>query len=265
MLFSEVSHFEYRKREMAFNPTNLNERSMKLRIIERLEKIESDVNNGNSMDSAALSSNIMDSLAQSLEDRYLTEEQLEQVFVKILQTLLERVNAVDSLNLQDRDGLTLLHCAVGLKYYSLATILIKNGVSIHFQDKSGTTPFQWAMKNRDQKMVKIMVDAMDFQRNSNYPPVQNKPIDFTFGMKQNNAWSMGISDIPPHKSNPRSNPPLQKERVSPNRFPAHEHEAAKKIQAAFKIFRERRLKKTEVNFGKKVQRAREAVVAQKRK
>jgi len=164
VLFSEVCHFEYRSRESTSDLMNMNERSFKLRIIERLERLEREVNSGN-LDSVTLSEGIIDSLSQTLEDKYLSEEQLEEVFIKILINLMEGIDNKDTLNAQDRDGFTLLHYACALRYHGLASTIIQYGANVNIQDRNGNTPFHWAMKNRDQTMIKTLVDYVDLNKN----------------------------------------------------------------------------------------------------
>jgi hypothetical protein len=163
VLFSEVCHFEYRTRETANDSLHMNERDFKLRIIEQLERLEREVNSRNSADSITLSESIIDSLSQTLEDKYLSEEQLEEVFVKILNNLMEGLDSADVLNTQDRDGYTLLHYACALRYQHLASTLIACGANVNIQDRNGNSPFQWAMKNRDQQMIKTLVDHVDLK------------------------------------------------------------------------------------------------------
>jgi len=88
MLFSEVYHFEFKVRDAPSDLLTMNERSFKLRIIERLERLEREVNSASAMGSISLSDNTMESLTSTLEDKCLTEEQLEQVFVKLLANLM---------------------------------------------------------------------------------------------------------------------------------------------------------------------------------
>jgi len=177
VLFSEMCHFEYRSRETVNEPMSVNERSLKLRIIERLECLEREMNYGCTFDSVGLTEGIMESLSPTLEDKYMTEEQLEEVFVKILVNLLEGIENKDTLNVQDREGLTLLHYACALKYNELAATLIRYGANVNIQDKSGNTPFHWAMKNRDSKMIRTLVDYVDLHKNTNemMPPEYYSP------------------------------------------------------------------------------------------
>jgi len=96
-----------------------------------------------------------------MEDKYLTEQQLENVFVKILVNLMENIDNKDTLNEQDRDGFTLLHYACALRYHVLAATLIQYGASINMQDHNGNTAFHWAIKNNDPTMIKTLVDYVD--------------------------------------------------------------------------------------------------------
>jgi len=169
ILFSEVVHFEFRTRETVNEPISMNDRNFKLRIIERLEHLEREANYGCCVDSVSLSENIMDSLSQTLEDKYLSEEEMEDVFVKILVRLMEGIDQKELLDAQDRDGLTLLHFACALRYSVLAATLISYGANVNIQDRSGNTPFHWAMKNRDQRMIKTLVDHVDLLRSPSSP------------------------------------------------------------------------------------------------
>lgn len=170
VLFSEVKNFEYRKREWNSDMLALNERSFKLRIIERLERLEREVNANNSIGSSTLSQTMMESMSKTLEDKYLSEEQLEQVFTKILQSLMELLPNKEPINSPDKDGFTLLHCACALRYYLLAQTLISWGVNVDVQDSLGYTPWNWAMRNRDQRMIKLLVDHVDLST-----PAYNQP------------------------------------------------------------------------------------------
>jgi len=79
---------------------------------------------------------------------------------------MELLDTKESINGQDKDGFTLLHCACALRYHLLAQTIIQWGVNVNIQDMTGNTPFHWAMKNRDQKMIKILVDYVDLNKSA---------------------------------------------------------------------------------------------------
>jgi len=284
MLFSEVYHFEFKGRDAPSDLLTMNERSFKLRIIERLERLEREANSASAMGSISLSDNIMESLTSTLEDKCLTEEQLEQVFVKILASLMKGLDNTDTINSQDGDGFTLLHYACALRYHILASTLIQYGADVNIQDKSGNTPFHWAMKNKDQKMIKTLVDYIDLNKNaynqfsefnfSPKPPAKSSMIDgITVGMDELEVES----PIPAHfkklkdregsaHSSPRT-PHLgvKSRQVVRQKEIQEEDEAATTIQAAFKMYRAKRVEKAGDDLKKRAAKARDSKVAERRK
>jgi len=178
MLFSEVYRFEFRSRDAPSDLINMNDRSFKMRIIERFERLEREANSINAM---TLSENIVESLTHSLEEKNISEEELEQNFVEVLVNLMSGMDNSETINSQDRDGFTLLHYACALGYHSLASHLIQRGANVNIQDKSGCTPFHWAMKNRDHEMIKILVDYLDLNKVV-YPQCESlsKNLDINF-------------------------------------------------------------------------------------
>jgi len=294
MLFSEVCHFEYRSRESASDLMNMNERSFKIRIIERLERLEREVNSGN-LDSVTLSESIMENLSQTLEDKYLTEEQLQEVFIKILVNLMEGIDNADTLNAQDRDGFTLLHYACALRYHGLASTIIQYGASVNIQDRNGNTPFHWAMKNRDQKMIRILVDYVDLSKNpytqfdlspkheylSPKPPSQRTPsIDGIIsgmdelGLPESNGEtpcaSPVVRNLRARELEPRSprsgpNSPLTPHTRMRRSVIKQEEEDDSNLQTPFETYRTRRMEKAEDHCKKRATRARGSLLAERRK
>jgi len=291
VLFSEVCHFEYRSRESTSDLMNMNERSFKLRIIERLERLEREVNSGN-LDSITLSEGIIDSLSQTLEDKYLTEEQLEEVFIKIFINLMEGIENKDTLNAQDRDGFTLLHYACALRYHGLASTIIQYGANVNIQDRNGNTPFHWAMKNRDQTMIKTLVDYVDLNKNpstqidqndylSPKPPSQRTPsiegiisgMD-ELGLPESNGETPTASPMvrnfkvreleprSPGRSGPNS--PLTPH-TRMRRAVVKLEEEEDSLPTAFDSYRNRRMEKAEDESKKRTTRARGSLLAEKRK
>jgi len=269
MLFSEVYHFEFKVRDAPSDLLTMNERSFKLRIIERLERLEREVNSASAMESISLSDNIMESLTSTLEDKCLSEEQLEQVFVKILASLMKGLDNTDTINSQDRDGFTLLHYACALRYHILASTLIQYGANVNIQDKSGNTPFHWAMKNKDQKMIKTLVDYIDLNKNA-----YNQFSEFNFSPKPAAKSSMvegithGMDELGLQLEEGASSPcPANFKKLKEREGSVHssprtphlgvksrqvvrpkesneEDEAATTIQTAFKTYRAKRVEKS---------------------
>jgi len=295
VLFSEVCHFEYRTKDIANDSMNINDRNFKLRIIEQLERLEREVN---SVDSITLSESIMESLSQTLEDKYLSEEQLEEVFVKILANLMERIDNADILNAQDRDGLTLLHYACGLRYRVLASTLVAFGANPNVQDRNGNSPFQWAMKNRDQQMIKTLVDYVDLNKNQtsydNYSP-RSQELDACFSPQPRTPSLDGMisgidelgidsssetatpSPVIRHKfkardslDSPRSVPgspltPHTRMRRTALRSSRGEEDTEVTTASAFQQYRVRRAEQIEDETKKRVSRARDTVLSGRRK
>jgi len=268
----------------------MNERSFKLRIIERLERLEREVNSASAMESISLSDNIMESLTSTLEDKCLSEEQLEQVFVKILASLMKGLDNTDTINSQDRDGFTLLHYACALRYHILASTLIQYGANVNIQDKSGNTPFHWAMKNKDQKMIKTLVDYIDLNKNA-----YNQFSEFNFSPKPAAKSSMvegithGMDELGLQLEEGASSPcPANFKKLKEREGSVHssprtphlgvksrqvvrpkesneEDEAATTIQTAFKTYRAKRVEKAEDDSKKRAAKARDSKVAERRK
>jgi len=291
MLFSEVYNFEFKVRDAPSDLLTMNERSFKLRIIEKLERLEREVNSASAMESISLSDNIMESLTSTLEDKCLSEEQLEQVFVKILASLMKGLDNTDTINSQDSDGFTILHYACALRYHILASTLIQYGANVNIQDKSGNTPFHWAMKNKDQKMIKTLVDYIDLNKNA-----YNQFSEFNFSPKPAAKSSMvegitvgmdelglqlgleeGASPLPANfrklkeregsvHSSPRT-PHLgvKSRQVVRQKENNEEDEAATTIQTAFKTYRAKRVEKAEDDSKKRAAKARDSKVAERRK
>jgi len=300
VLFSEVCHFEYRTKDTANDSMNMNERNFKLRIIEQLERLEREVNSSNSVDSVTLSESIMESLSQTLEDKYLSEDQLEEVFVKILSNLMEGIDNCDVLNVQDREGYTLLHYACGLRYRGLASTLVAYGANPNIQDRNGNSPFQWAMKNRDQQMIKTLVDYVDLNKNQivfsrspkspdsdylNFSPQPTPTLDgMISGINElgidSSSETATPSPILRHKlktrdvlDSPRSIPgspltPHSRMRRAALRSSRGEEdpvEMGSPSQTAFQQYRARRAGHTEDETKKRVARARDSVLSERRK
>jgi len=301
VLFSEVCHFEYRSRETASDSMNMNERNFKLRIIEQLERLEREVNSRNSVDSLTLSESVMESLSQTLEDKYLSEEQLEEVFVKILTNLMEGIDNPDVLNAQDRDGYTLLHYACALRYQHLASTLISSGANVNIQDRNGNSPFQWAMKNRDQQMIKTLVDHVDLNKNPisvDYSP-KSHDLDYTatFSPKPRTPsldnMISGMDELGIDSSTEAATPSPVPRRLKAREFdsprsvpgsPLTPHsrmrrnalrnsrggddevvEIGSPSQVAFQAYRARRAEQIEDETKRRVARARDSVLSEKRK
>jgi len=242
------------------------------------------------MESISLSDNIMESLTSTLEEKCLTEEQLEQVFVKILASLMKGLDNTDTINSQDRDGFTLLHYACALRYHILASTLIQNGANVNIQDKSGNTPFHWAMKNKDQKMIKTLVDYIDLNKNAynqfsefNCSPKQSAKVtlvDNIIVSMDELGLQLGIeegaSPLPANfkklkeregsvHSSPRTPHLGVKSRQVVRQKENKEDEAATTIQAAFKIYRSKRVEKAEDDSKKRAAKARDSKIAERRK
>jgi hypothetical protein len=301
VLFSEVCHFEYRTRETAGDSLHMNERNFKLRIIEQLERLEREVNSRNSVDSVTLSESIMESLSQTLEDKYLSEEQLEEVFVKILTNLMEGIDNPDVLNAQDRDGFTLLHYACALRYQHLASTLISCGANVNIQDRNGNSPFQWAMKNRDQQMIKTLVDHVDLNKNQisvDFSP-KSQDLDYTASFSPNRTPSLdnmisGMDELGIDSSTETATPSPVARRLKGRDFdsprsvpgsPLTPHtrmrrnalrssrgdkdedivEIGSPSQAAFQAYRARRAEQIEDETKRRVARARDSVLSERRK
>jgi hypothetical protein len=293
VLFSEVCHFEYRTKDMSNDSMNMNERNFKLRIIEQLERLEREIN---ALDSITLSESIMENLSHTLEDKYLSEEQLEDVFVKILANLMERIDNSDLLNTQDRDGMTLLHYACALKYRNLAATLVACGANPNVQDRNGNSPFQWAMKNRDQPMIKTLVDYVDLNKNQtsfDYSP-KSQELDSCFTPQpitpSLDGMISGIDELGIDSSSETASPsPVIRRkfvgRDSPRSVPSspmtphsrmrraalrnsrgdEDVEIASPSQSAFQQYRARRVEHIEDETKKRVARARDSVLSGKRK
>jgi len=288
-LFSEVYNFEYRTREVPSELMSGNDRTFKLRIIERLERLEREVNSGNAVDPIQLTDNIMDSLNTNLD---LAEEQLEQVFVKLLINLMDKLDNCDTVNAQDQDGLTLLHYACALRYHVLASTLVHYGVNVNIQDKSGNTPFHVAMKNRDQNMIKILVDYVDLNKNvydqidvtsksnCNFSPmIQGKTIvdGLISGMDQmglqledtSSPLLTGFSKLKEREgsahSSPRTPHAALKSRQGARKEIKIEEGCSSPILPALRDFRVRRVEKAEDDSKKRAAKARDNRVAEKRK
>jgi len=295
VLFSEVCHFEYRTKDTAHDSMNMNERNFKLRIIEQLERLEREVNSSNSVDSITLSESIMESLSQTLEDKYLSEEQLEDVFVKILSNLMEGIDNCDVLNVQDRDGYSLLHYACGLRYRSLASTLVAYGANPNVQDRNGNSPFLWAMKNRDQEMIKTLVDYVDLNKNQisfsrspkspdsdylNCSPQPTPPLDgMISGINElgidSSSETATPSPIPRHKLKTRDvhdSPRIPASPLTPHsrmrraalRSSRGEEEPAE-TGSPFQQYRARRAEYLEDETKRRVARARDSVLSERRK
>jgi len=306
VLFSEVKHFEYRRRESNNDMLALNERSFKLRIIERLERLERELTASNNI-SSSLSQSMMESMSKTLEDKYLNEEQLEQVFTKILQSLVELLPNKESINSADKDGFTLLHCACALRYYLLAQTLISWGVNVNVQDSLGYTPWNWAMRNRDQRMIKVLVDYVDLttpaynQNSPQAPAVSGSAVDglasridgmdlrYRFtpdeaaitiqsafrGWRVREEYNQAIGG-----DGMRNNREQFWDRLETAATGGHggkirqairqrearkEHDAAKKIQIAFKDYKTRRMQQNVTDSQRRGHDARGVRVAEKRK
>jgi len=249
---------------------------------------------------------MMESLSKTLEDKFLNEEQLEQVFTKILQGLMELLENKESINSQDKEGFTLLHCACALRYHLLAASLIQWGVNVNMQDMTGNTPFHWAMKNRDQKMIKILVDYVDLNKSAyNQIDFSNKPTPNVNQPTQNMERITNKIDDMALRLNPDEAATtiqsafrgwrVREELEGKNRekfwdklesaatkvqtpstrlrLAIHqkevtkkkEHEAAKKIQTAFKDYKTRRMQQNVSESQKRGHDARGIRVAEKRK
>jgi len=281
--FSEMRFFEFKTRETVNEPMSMNERNFKLRIIERLEHLEREANFGCSVESVSLSESIMDCLSQTLEDKYLTEEQMEDVFVKILVRLMEGIDHKDTLDVQDRDGLTLLHYACALRYTLLAATLITYGANVNIQDRSGNTPFHWAMKNRDQKMIKTLVDYVDLNRSpspstdsapatpdyySPYPSIGTPTMDGIIngidglGIPECEASSPMIRKL--RGSRDSSSPLTPLNRVRHNLRSSRDDEP-QAPHSPFQSYRERRMEKVEEETKRRTSRARDSVLLNKRR
>jgi len=291
MAFSEVYRFEYRSRDSPTDLINMNDRSFKLRLIERLELLEREVNSANAIHSIDLCENIMDNLTQSLEEKNLTEDQLEQVFVKFLLNLTNGVDTSETINSQDREGCTLLHYACALRYHVLASSLIQNGANVNIQDKSGCTPFHWAMKNRDQKMIKTLVDYVDLNKAvyhvndcSFSHPIKSNSVDGIItgmdelGLQLGVDGSPAIRKLKEREGSAHSSPRTPRTPRTPHlgikvrqAFRSRENiledevELPEMLQGSFKTCRARRVEKAEDDTKKRAARARDTRVAQKRK
>jgi len=287
-LFSEVFNFEYRNREIPNEMMSMNDRTFKIKIIEKLERLEREVNAGNP-DPVPLTDNLMDSLSATTNVD-LTEEQLELVFVKILINLVDKIDNCETINAQDQEGYTLLHYACALRYHLLASTLLRYGVNVNIQDKSGSTPFHLAMKNRDQKMIKILVDYVDLSKTA-YSQIDMSKLDTDFSPKQGRSPVEGIisgmdglglqltdsensqSPLPTptsfrklkESSSTHSSPrtPL-KSRQQNLRKSSDENINGSPI-LAFKDYRVRRVERAEDDLKKRVLKARDTRVAEKRK
>jgi ankyrin repeat protein len=267
----------------------MNDRSFKLRIIERLELLEREFNSA--IHSIDLSENIMVSLTQSLEEKNLTEDQLEQVFVKFLLNLTNGTDTSETINAQDREGCTLLHYACALRYYVLASSLIQNGANVNIQDKSGCTPFHWAMKNRDQKMIKTLVDYVDLNK-AVYHRFDVKDCSFTHPIRSNSVdgiisgmdelglqlgaeGSPAIRKLKEREGSAHSSPRTPRTPRTPHlgvkvrqtlrpRDTMEDEEEIPEI-GVYKSCRARRVEKAEDDSKKRAAKARDTKVAQKRK
>eukprot|EP01118_Nematostelium_gracile_P007984 TRINITY_DN261_c0_g1_i1.p1 TRINITY_DN261_c0_g1~~TRINITY_DN261_c0_g1_i1.p1 ORF type:complete len:603 (-),score=129.81 TRINITY_DN261_c0_g1_i1:767-2575(-) len=275
VLYSEVKHFEFRKRESTSEQgLLLNERSFKLRIIERLERLERETNSTTASSSFTLSPTMLESLGKTLEDKFLSEDQLEQILTKILQNLMEVIDNKEAINSQDKDGFTLLHCACALRYQMLASTLIQWGVNVNIQDSTGNTAFHWAMKNRDQKMIKLLLDYVDLNKSA-YTQLDFQSKNQPQRPQHENRFQMDNQS----KMNPVSTP------INHNSMPRHEaavpiqsflwnkisvrtrseNEAAKMIQLAFKDYKTRRMQQNVEESQKRGHEARLNRVTEKRK
>jgi ankyrin repeat protein len=293
VVFSEMCHFEYRSRDTQDDLMNINERNFKLRIVERLERLEREVNsiteNPNLLTDCS-----MENMTQSIEEKGFSEEQLEGTFVKILNNLIGAIESKDTLNSQDRDGCTLLHYACALRYHFLAATLISHGVNVNIQDLNGNTPFHWAMKNSDQHMIKILVELVDMHKAEvcvsfdsiteergaaspamlykNSPSIDSMISDLDdLGIESSSETSSPV--LRTFKNRNFSEPPRPSSPLTPNRMVRRsirqredtEDGSASPSQVALRNYRERRKELVEDESKRRAARARVTVINEKRK
>ena len=112
MMFSEVKQFEYRKSKHENELLSMTERNFKVRIVDRLEKLVYHLNSANKPNEST--------------DENGQAQIIEQVILKILSTLLVLLPLKSNIDLQDEDGISLLHCACALGISLLRRLLTVN-------------------------------------------------------------------------------------------------------------------------------------------
>jgi len=269
-LFTDVYTFEYKKKDILPYEISspIDERSFKLKIVENLERLEREVNTWNP-DPVPLTDRLMDSLQLDL-----SEDQIENIFVKILCTLMEKLDHYQSIDTQDFSGLTMLHYSVAMNYKNLASALIRLGANINLPDKTGCSPFQLAVKNNNQDMLKILIE------NSNGIPVKShgKVRDLSPPMKVEGLIS-GIDRFQLEENSPLHTPTsLRKFKDSSSnhsspRTPVKSRQMPKieevcpssPLLAGLKDYRIRRVEKAEDESKKRISKARDHRIAEKRR
>lgn len=191
------------------------------------------------------------------------------------QSLYSELEGLDveglDFNMKDENGYTLLHACCMLQYHTLAHFLVTHGADPNIKDDFGNTPFQLAMKNMDQKMIKILVEYVDRQqhhsRSSSLDGITDTLDELGLQLKAEDAATTIQSAYRGYKVREE----LDEERAAAMKiqqfYRAHrrrfwdklesaaskpsrmnvkqqsrsmENEAAKKIQSAFKTYRNRK-------------------------
>jgi hypothetical protein len=261
-LFSDVYAFEYRMKEFVNQDLSsiIDDRQFKLKIVEILERLEREVNTWNS-DPIQLTDRLMDSLQMDL-----SEEELEGIFVKILSSLMEKLDNIHTINSQDYNGMTLLHYCVLLNYRRMASALIRLGANKNIQDKSGCTPFQLAHKKNDNEMSRILADVPTTEGKvrdlSPLAPVAGliDRID-TFQLEDNSPLHTPTF-VKKFRENSSSSPrtPVKSRVIS-----KLDEVPGSPVVQALKDYRVRRVEKAEDDSKKRISKARDSRIMEKRR
>ncbi|KAJ9055747.1 hypothetical protein DSO57_1000605 [Entomophthora muscae] len=68
---------------------------------------------------------------------------------------------------KDEEGSTPLIYAACFGYYEVAKALVKAGASVNVQDKNGWPPLMWAMSNKHEDIVKLLLEKWGFPKCQN--------------------------------------------------------------------------------------------------
>lgn len=128
-------------------PFKEEDRLFKIRIVERLERIEKEMKRKNPVSSTL-----------NLNEE-ISEEEFEHLVLSILIGILGQFDEKQFLNRQDQDGFTLLHYFCGLGYLHLARTVLRCGARRDIVDRWGNVPCQLAMKYGHPELVKLLMDS----------------------------------------------------------------------------------------------------------
>lgn len=176
MLFSEIKTFEYKPKPQTSEGMSSSGPNIKACLLERLEQLERHSQN---VGRSPFPQNTIETLVKTLTNSYVSDEQFEQTCLKLAVGLLDSLDAKSVVNNQDKFGFTLLHCTTILQFPSLVAQLVQYGANPNLPDNTGNTAFFYAVKNRDQRMIKLLVDYVDFAKPAQYessPPMEETRI-----------------------------------------------------------------------------------------